>query len=346
MCCHLSRHDRPAAGEPCPPGIGLRAGWRAHGWLAVWGQQAFEVQVAATATDASAPQRRTCADLPLSARSARLCSPRPWAVGRARFAVGAGRRRLVMLAARLPCAPELPDTHDQGNDESEQKKIRGDCVVQEKLQRPLDLADSVAWASGTPNTPSRHGQGTGTRRTRHGHATCPTWLLLARVGRHVLLPRFFCPPIPHTWRGLSLNRTPRRRCLTCLQVGVRCPVGVPATNFQTLWILSLALFAGFLQSSPLPRAFALLSLSGHAAFWSFTSPHTPMNATPTALYAHSPVDADPLSLGSHVQACRQAAGASFVWRCVGESVHAVLGPRMITTVLAATGLISLLTTVI
>lgn len=66
-----------------------------------------------------------------------------------------------------------------------------------------------------------------------------------------------------------------------------------------------------------------------------------MNATACASPT-LPVHTDGLSLVAHVQACDRARGRTFALRCVGESVHAVLGPRLFTTVFAAAALMALL----
>ena len=52
--------------------------------------------------------------------------------------------------------------------------------------------------------------------------------------------------------------------------------------------------------------------------------------------------ADSLALGAHIRDCRRVQGHAFGLQCVGEQVHGVLGPRLVTTVLAAATLIALL----
>jgi hypothetical protein len=48
------------------------------------------------------------------------------------------------------------------------------------------------------------------------------------------------------------------------------------------------------------------------------------------------------SLGTHVLACARARGRTFALRCLGERVHNVVGPRVVSTVFAAAALIGLL----
>jgi hypothetical protein len=67
-----------------------------------------------------------------------------------------------------------------------------------------------------------------------------------------------------------------------------------------------------------------------------------MNAPNAAIAALPQAPMDGLSLGAHVRACDRARGRTFMLRCVGERLHAVLGPRLFTTVFAATVLMSLL----
>ena len=52
--------------------------------------------------------------------------------------------------------------------------------------------------------------------------------------------------------------------------------------------------------------------------------------------------ADDPSLRAHLQACAAARGRSFAMRCLGERLHALIGPRFFTTVFAATALTALL----
>jgi len=67
-----------------------------------------------------------------------------------------------------------------------------------------------------------------------------------------------------------------------------------------------------------------------------------MNAQNHATAALPLTPLDGLSLGAHVQACDRARGRAFMLHVVGERLHAVLGPRLFTTVFAATALMSLL----
>lgn len=48
------------------------------------------------------------------------------------------------------------------------------------------------------------------------------------------------------------------------------------------------------------------------------------------------------ALGGHVRACERARSGAFTLQCLAEQVHEVLGPRMVTTVMAATALMALL----
>ena len=48
------------------------------------------------------------------------------------------------------------------------------------------------------------------------------------------------------------------------------------------------------------------------------------------------------TLSSHVQACDDARGHTFVLRCIGEYLHEHLGRRIFTTVFAATIVMMLL----
>lgn len=68
-----------------------------------------------------------------------------------------------------------------------------------------------------------------------------------------------------------------------------------------------------------------------------------MNVNALTLNSSPPGSPDLLHLDVHAEACAQALGRSFTWQCWGEGLHAVLGPRVITTLLVATGLIALLT---
>jgi hypothetical protein len=67
-----------------------------------------------------------------------------------------------------------------------------------------------------------------------------------------------------------------------------------------------------------------------------------MNPPSSLLDTYPCINPDSLSLGAHVRACNRARGRGFALQCVGERVHAVLGPRLVTTVLAATTLLALL----
>ena len=71
-----------------------------------------------------------------------------------------------------------------------------------------------------------------------------------------------------------------------------------------------------------------------------SSPHA--SAALSAQTARPPVFAEGLSLGAHVDACRNALGRGFAWRCAGEHLHDLLGPRLVTTVFVATTLMVLL----
>jgi hypothetical protein len=48
-------------------------------------------------------------------------------------------------------------------------------------------------------------------------------------------------------------------------------------------------------------------------------------------------------LEQHVRSCDQARGRAFALHCAGEWLHDLLGPRLVTTVLAATLLMLMLT---
>jgi len=62
-----------------------------------------------------------------------------------------------------------------------------------------------------------------------------------------------------------------------------------------------------------------------------------MTATPLIIDYRSPpaLDALALALSAHLQACKRAQGLGFRLRCTAERLHAVLGPRMVTTVSVA-----------
>ena len=49
-----------------------------------------------------------------------------------------------------------------------------------------------------------------------------------------------------------------------------------------------------------------------------------------------------LALHAHLCDCRRVQGLAFGLQCLGEQLHGVLGPRPVTTVLAAVTLIALL----
>jgi hypothetical protein len=67
-----------------------------------------------------------------------------------------------------------------------------------------------------------------------------------------------------------------------------------------------------------------------------------MTATPSLLKDCPPGGLDLVSLDAHLLACERALGAAFPWYCLGERAHSVIGPRLVTTVLSATGLMALL----
>ncbi len=55
-----------------------------------------------------------------------------------------------------------------------------------------------------------------------------------------------------------------------------------------------------------------------------------------------PLTADSLLLAAHVRACELARGPAFAWRCLVERVHALVGPRLVTTAMVAAALMALL----
>jgi len=67
-----------------------------------------------------------------------------------------------------------------------------------------------------------------------------------------------------------------------------------------------------------------------------------MNANPLLISAHLPAGPDASVLGAHLEDCQRALGRSFGLRCIGESLHAVIGARLVTTVAGAVGLMVLL----
>jgi len=67
-----------------------------------------------------------------------------------------------------------------------------------------------------------------------------------------------------------------------------------------------------------------------------------MNATPLLISARMPVGQDALVLGAHLKACQRAQGRTFAIRCMGESVHAALGARLVTTVAGVASVMLLL----
>lgn len=61
-----------------------------------------------------------------------------------------------------------------------------------------------------------------------------------------------------------------------------------------------------------------------------------------SLVPSRPAHPDEPALGAHVLACDRARGWGFALRCAGERVHELLGPRLFTTVFAATMVLVLL----
>jgi len=65
-----------------------------------------------------------------------------------------------------------------------------------------------------------------------------------------------------------------------------------------------------------------------------------MNSTSQLTELSSRLDA--IALVDHLKRCQHAQGPAFALRCFAEGLHAVLGPRLITTVAAVAALLALL----
>jgi hypothetical protein len=50
---------------------------------------------------------------------------------------------------------------------------------------------------------------------------------------------------------------------------------------------------------------------------------------------------DGAALGAHVLACGRARGRAFALRCMGERLHDLVAPRLVTTIFAAAALLAL-----
>ena len=65
-----------------------------------------------------------------------------------------------------------------------------------------------------------------------------------------------------------------------------------------------------------------------------------MNATPPL--NDLPEHLEAMALVDHLKRCQNAQGPVFTLHCLAETMHAILSPRLITTVLAVAALLALL----